>query len=202
MNDSHLSDRMFQVIDALLSGANLTEAAAAAGVHRNTIANWRRNFPQFQQALAHAQSGRDFIFRERAADLVDLAFHSLREILSDPKASPSVRLKAATFIIQTAMAPAPPKAQKPLNLNDLFNAPPDSDLPAAPSAKEDEEVPAEPSLAQECTTANPQNMHNDAQKPESYRRPKPKIGRNHPCPCGSGHKYKRCCLGKSHAAAA
>ncbi|MGA2149698.1 MAG: SEC-C metal-binding domain-containing protein [Bryobacteraceae bacterium] len=32
MNDSHLSDRMFQVIDALSSGVNLTEAAAAAGV--------------------------------------------------------------------------------------------------------------------------------------------------------------------------
>ncbi len=24
-----------------------------------------------------------------------------------------------------------------------------------------------------------------------------KIGRNDPCPCGSGHKYKRCCQGKS-----
>lgn len=24
----------------------------------------------------------------------------------------------------------------------------------------------------------------------------PKIGRNHPCPCGSGKKYKKCCLGK------
>ncbi|MGA2143413.1 MAG: SEC-C metal-binding domain-containing protein [Bryobacteraceae bacterium] len=54
-------------------------------------------------------------------------------------------------------------------------------------------------MGPECTTSN---LHNDAQKPESYRRPKPKIGRNHPCPCGSGHKYKRCCLGKSHAAAA
>jgi len=25
---------------------------------------------------------------------------------------------------------------------------------------------------------------------------KPKIGRNAPCPCGSGKKYKKCCLGK------
>ncbi|MCY7731099.1 SEC-C domain-containing protein [Aerococcus urinaeequi] len=23
-----------------------------------------------------------------------------------------------------------------------------------------------------------------------------KIGRNDPCPCGSGKKYKKCCLGK------
>lgn len=27
--------------------------------------------------------------------------------------------------------------------------------------------------------------------PES---PQPKIGRNEPCPCGSGKKYKKCCL--------
>ena len=26
--------------------------------------------------------------------------------------------------------------------------------------------------------------------------PAPKIGRNDPCPCGSGKKYKRCCLGR------
>jgi tetratricopeptide (TPR) repeat protein len=29
----------------------------------------------------------------------------------------------------------------------------------------------------------------------------PKIGRNDPCPCGSGKKYKRCCLNKDQAAA-
>jgi hypothetical protein len=27
-------------------------------------------------------------------------------------------------------------------------------------------------------------------------RTQPKIGRNEPCPCGSGKKFKRCCLGK------
>jgi uncharacterized protein len=29
--------------------------------------------------------------------------------------------------------------------------------------------------------------------PETYVRPEPKIGRNEPCPCGSGKKYKKCC---------
>lgn len=28
---------------------------------------------------------------------------------------------------------------------------------------------------------------------EPYRRTQPKVGRNEPCPCGSGKKYKRCC---------
>ncbi|MEE4359159.1 MAG: YchJ family protein [Desulfococcaceae bacterium] len=28
---------------------------------------------------------------------------------------------------------------------------------------------------------------------KQYIRPEPKIGRNTPCPCGSGKKYKKCC---------
>ncbi len=28
---------------------------------------------------------------------------------------------------------------------------------------------------------------------EPFVRPEPKIGRNDPCPCGSGKKYKKCC---------
>ena len=30
-------------------------------------------------------------------------------------------------------------------------------------------------------------------KPETVRREAPKVGRNDPCPCGSGKKYKKCC---------
>jgi hypothetical protein len=28
----------------------------------------------------------------------------------------------------------------------------------------------------------------------TYHRPAPKIGRNDVCPCGSGKKYKKCCI--------
>jgi hypothetical protein len=31
---------------------------------------------------------------------------------------------------------------------------------------------------------------------EPIRREQPPVGRNDPCPCGSGKKYKKCCLGK------
>lgn len=31
------------------------------------------------------------------------------------------------------------------------------------------------------------------EKETPYRRQTPKIGRNDPCPCGSGKKYKKCC---------
>ena len=32
-----------------------------------------------------------------------------------------------------------------------------------------------------------------APKVETYKREEPKVGRNEPCPCGSGKKYKKCC---------
>jgi preprotein translocase subunit SecA len=32
-----------------------------------------------------------------------------------------------------------------------------------------------------------------AARPSTVRRVQPKVGRNDPCPCGSGKKYKRCC---------
>ena len=34
-----------------------------------------------------------------------------------------------------------------------------------------------------------------------YRRAEPKVGRNDPCPCGSGKKYKKCCYGKAEVEA-
>ena len=35
----------------------------------------------------------------------------------------------------------------------------------------------------------------DAKPPqiEQFRRDQPKVGRNEPCPCGSGKKFKKCC---------
>ena len=33
----------------------------------------------------------------------------------------------------------------------------------------------------------------DMVKPKPITRDAPKVGRNEPCPCGSGKKYKRCC---------
>ena len=35
---------------------------------------------------------------------------------------------------------------------------------------------------------------------DRFRKPQVKVGRNEPCPCGSGLKHKKCCLGKPAAA--
>lgn len=37
------------------------------------------------------------------------------------------------------------------------------------------------------------NLFTDIEMEQPYRRETPKVGRNDPCPCGSGKKYKKCC---------
>ena len=55
---------------------------------------------------------------------------------------------------------------------------------STPRATFDGKTPAE------MLEANPALM---PQKVETYRREEPRVGRNDPCPCGSGKKYKKCC---------
>jgi len=111
MLDVALSPQQLQVINALSDGVNSTDAAAQAGVHRNTIANWRRNSLFFREALADAQYDRALLFRDRTEAKLDLALETIDSILNDPKASASVRLKAALFIIDKACTHPTQKAR-------------------------------------------------------------------------------------------
>ncbi|MGO9895122.1 MAG: SEC-C metal-binding domain-containing protein [Bryobacteraceae bacterium] len=199
----HLTLQQLQVVDALSNGATLTDAAAQAGIHRNTIANWRSS-DDFRAALASAHHDRAVLYRDRAVDLADLAFEALRNVLTDPKSSPSIRLRAAIFIIDKASTPPKFEKEKPAAMAGMFAAMAETDRMHL-----SEEQPPEPaSDAQECTTAhndaqpNPVfHMHNSAQ-PETCRRSEPKTGRDGLCPCGSAKKYKHCCLAKPAAGAA
>jgi hypothetical protein len=196
MNDFVLSTQQLAVICALSSGATMTDAAEQAGVHRNTIANWRRNTLPFQYALAHAQYDRALLFREKSEALADLAIGAIQAILTDPKAPASVRLKAALAILQTVSTPPEPKRQLLLEFEKIKVV--DNPQPQTlvhKDAQSETGVDPRPSAA---PVPDPQIVHNSAQ-PVQPIRPEPriaptKIGRNDACPCGSGKKYKRCCL--------
>lgn len=41
------------------------------------------------------------------------------------------------------------------------------------------------------------NVQETMARLEPFRLEKPRIGRNHPCPCGSDRKYKFCCMRKN-----
>ncbi len=46
--------------------------------------------------------------------------------------------------------------------------------------------------AQQKSEANERALNDALEKSEPLRRDTPKVGRNDPCPCGSGKKYKKC----------
>ena len=179
--NSALSAPQLKVVDALLNGANLNAAAELAGVHRNTIANWRHTSPAFQSALAVAEAEMAQALHEEAIARAPKAFQALDQILDDPKSSASARLRAALFILNHAMPKITSKSRS-------ICGPPE---PA---------VQPQPAPEAQAAAQNSQNLHKNAQQP--YRRPAPKIGRNDRCPCGSGRKYKQCCLNKPQTAAA
>ncbi|MBN2646161.1 MAG: preprotein translocase subunit SecA [Thiotrichales bacterium] len=53
--------------------------------------------------------------------------------------------------------------------------------------------PAASSIADAIDQAQAQPSPTQTAEPETVRRDAPKIGRNDPCSCGSGKKYKQCC---------
>jgi hypothetical protein len=102
-----------QVLTAVANGASMGEAAAQVSLHRNTVGNWRRTSQAFRDALTKAQYDRCLQIHEQAVTLVTEAVGAIREILRDPAAPASVRLKAALAILQQASAP-PPEPPRPL----------------------------------------------------------------------------------------
>jgi len=168
MLSASLSPVQDQVIAAVANGASIADAAAEAKVHRNTIGNWRRSSALFRTAFSDALYDRALLIREQAEALAGTAVETIRAILLDPKVAPSVRLKAALAILHQASAP-PPEAPEAFPSRNV----------AVPSP------------------ATPKIMHTHAQStPAPVLRMEPRIGRNEPCPCASGRKYKLCCLNK------
>ena len=55
---------------------------------------------------------------------------------------------------------------------------------------------AEEDALAEKSDAGEEDVFEEAESEMPYFRGEPKIGRNDPCPCGSGKKYKKCCLAK------
>ncbi|OUS08829.1 preprotein translocase subunit SecA [Gammaproteobacteria bacterium 42_54_T18] len=47
-------------------------------------------------------------------------------------------------------------------------------------------------LQQESGGGLPEQERNESSEAEPFQRTQPKVGRNEPCPCGSGKKYKQC----------
>jgi transposase-like protein len=101
----NLTDAQYKVLNHLIDGISISEAARAAGVHRNTVTNWRRQIPAFAQLLDEALHERAVLFSEQTEALAFQALDVLRTILHNDDASPSVRRRAALAVLK--MTPQP-----------------------------------------------------------------------------------------------
>ena len=265
--DCYALTPMQQKVVALLSaGSTIAAAAQAAGVHRNTVATWRRQ-PAIRAALTHATQNL-CLHPAHVLTLLKTAVAILER--HAPANSPTPPTPGETVrSVPNPAQPAPP-AQKIDGTNPILPPPgeivhpahdpaqsnpsacandletlattsPKSPTPCetvhpmhnpaqpepkigfafsrAPSpadvaqARVPSGSPAEPradsalspdrKIPTPCETVHP--MHNPAQPPQTEQtnpispvtRP-PKVGRNQPCPCGSGKKFKRCCMPVPH----
>jgi len=109
--DSTLTEQQHRIIAHLASGWSINLAAKSEGIHRNTIGNWRRTNPVFARELEFAASEQRRCWQDEAVQRAPLAMQTIGDYITDPKTSPSVRLRAATFIINMAADPEP-KARK------------------------------------------------------------------------------------------
>ena len=162
-----------QVLAQLSAGITQTAAAAAAGIHRNTIGYWVRSSQNFREAHQQATYEKALYWREQAETLAAAALEAIRTLLTDPKTPATVRLRAAQSILDKAMTPPPPMPET-MHKN----------------AQKPDLTPVE-SIEPKSTT---EPQHSSAPSVSSApSASSPKIGRNAQCPCGSGKKFKRCC---------
>jgi len=69
------------------------------------------------------------------------------------------------------------------------------EIPGKEKMSGEEKIPGEEEMSGEEKISGKEEMSGPEEVTESIH-VKPKIGRNDPCPCGSGKKYKNCCLQK------
>jgi hypothetical protein len=186
--DPTLTPTQHHVLSLLAQGISTTEAAAAAGVHRNTVGTWRRTDPAFARELEFAARERSMFWHDQAAALAEKAVTVLSEILDDQTASPSLRLRAALKVIDMASDPQPgPMKPFPTSAAEA-EAVHGRTLLLHSLMNEQENEPAQ-------STENVQHSAQSCPAPSTVQpvRRVPDPGRNSPCPCKSGLKYKRCC---------
>ena len=160
---SELSPAQVKAVIGLATGLTVISAASLAGVHRATVHNWK-NDPVFHNSLTFAQGEYAAFLEQNLKEMSTLAVDTIRHILSNPETSPAVRLRAALAVIDRPVFPSPLARH------------------AQPQPQ------TQPSPKPLARPAQPQ-----PQTPPSPLPPSTETGRNTPCPCGSGIKYKRCC---------
>jgi preprotein translocase subunit SecA len=166
-------DIMLQIVDQqwkdhLYSLDHLKEGIGLRGYgQRDPLVEYKKESFMLFQAM-----------KERVDEEIVRYLWWLRPILADDAAAPPRRPS--------------PRRPPPLILNDPAAEVANSSVFGARSA-----APNTPAPARASGASQPPRVGGDDAAVKTVRRDEPKVGRNDPCPCGSGKKYKKC-----HGAAA
>lgn len=158
-------------------------------------------------------STRDFLANALLGNFVEAAIEPIRQIVTGEFLTPDLLdLKHRLIAACTVMGKSFPEYQEwyaqaaaeswgwgdceSTRIRECFGDPYDDfddDWFDPPYELEDEDFEDEESADEPIEASLP---YEQLPRLEPIRREQPRVGRNDPCPCGSGKKYKKCCLGK------
>ena len=102
MDEPKLTAKQVKGLEALLDGANIQDAAAAAGVNRKTLGRWLTDplfWKTYQLNSRHALE----LAARRLTGKLDMAVDMLASVMEDDEAPPGVRLRAAQQVIEGSL---------------------------------------------------------------------------------------------------
>lgn len=209
---SQLKPLHLQVLRDLASGATVTAAAAAAGVHRTTVHSWCRNNPFFASTLRNACFERMSRVQEEIEALTPAALHLLSNVLNDSQIPTNTRLRAALAVIRYANSysiDTTVLSEREAHKILLNKPAPDEVIPSSISTEPEEESAPDPTPALSPDPTAQSGVATEPDLPSPPAHPStgplpapqptsathlPRTPRNQKCPCGSGLKFKKCCL--------
>lgn len=97
---SSLSVKRETVLNALLLGSSITEAAEKAGVNRKTVYRWMSTLPEFTTQLQAQRQQRWNCVETTLADLHSAAIAQLQRAMTDEKTPLAARLRAADTVLR------------------------------------------------------------------------------------------------------
>ena len=177
---AQLTQPQIAALKTLATGATVTAAAQAAGVHRSTVYNWVRDNASFSAALRHSKIQAAEVIDDEIRELAGLAIDAIRQLLASEKTPAATRLKAAQYVLHGVAHPA-------LEIIVAENKAFEFEMNTAT-----EDFALDQAIARDNST--------DFDTPTAVETPEiptpvrqASTPRNAPCPCRSGEKYKRCC---------
>ena len=172
---AQLTQPQIAALKTLATGATVTTAAQAAGVHRSTVYNWVRDNAAFSAALRHSNIQAAEVIDDEIRELAALAIDAIRQLLASEKTPAATKLKAAQYVLHGVAHPA-------LEILVAENRAFEFEMT---TAHEDSALDAEIASSTNFDTPRP------VEKPTPIRQTS--TPRNALCPCRSGEKFKRCC---------